>query len=883
MEHTHSFGYWLRRRRKALDLTQAALAERVSCSLDLIQKIESDTRRPSRQIAEKLADSLGLDAAERVAFVQAARAERSVDRLALPEQPVEPPPRASRSNLPAQLTSLIGREQAVAAVGMLLRRADVRLLTLTGPGGVGKTRLGLQVATELADAFPDGVYFVDLAPIRDSSLVSSALAQALGVRERGGQPLPERLKDYLRDQRVLLLLDNLEQLLDAAPLLAALLAAAPQLKLLITSREHLHLRGEKVIPVPPLALPELGKLVSPEQLTQYPAVKLFIERATDANPDFHVTEANAPAVVEICAQLDGLPLAIELAAARLRLLPPEALLARLSSRLALLTGGQRDLPARQRTLRQTITWSYELLSAAEQTLFRRLGVFVGGCPLEAVAAVCLPPGAGEPAALDALAALVDQSLLRQVAGPTGAVRHTMLETLREYALEQLDASGEGAAIRSRHAAYYLALAVEAEPLMRGLGQRQWQTRLERELDNIRAALQHLIDAGAVAVAVQLAGALWQFWAMHEQVQTGRTWLELLLRLVEQGAETDTRAYPKLLLALALLDDRSGIYALPGSLAMQSVVLFRTTEDRWGLAFALRVWSDLALNRCDLVVARALREESRVLFEAIDDPWCRAQAQANSGIILALQGDVAGSELGLQGARQLHLLGDTWNAASTLRNLAEAVSLLGVTIWTMQLMEECIMLYQKLGDRGATAEALDTLGSLARWQGDYPRAAQVYKESVTIFRDLGIPILLARAIHGQGMVAYYQGDDQHATALFKTSLASFREAQLPAAIGWCFEGLAGIAGRATAGRAGAQRAARLLAAHSVVEGAPVELWAPGAHAEWHGIMHQARAQLDETTWAAAWAEGHAMTLEQAITYALDEAAPPDSLRELALRV
>ena len=476
-----SLGLWIKRRRKALDLTQDALAALVGCSKDLIAKIEGDARRPSREIAALLATHLQLADDERVRFIQVARAELGVDRLARPAQSVArgafvpaqavssaadtPGEHCTRrpTKLPTPPTVLIGRAHEIAQICALLRTPAARLVTLSGPGGIGKTRLGLQVAAELFDDFPDGVYFVDLAPIRESALVISAIAQTLGMRQTGGQPLVSQLKQFLGNKRMLLMLDNFEQVLDAAPLLAELLAAVPQLKLLVTSREVLHLRGEKEVEVPPLALPDRAQLPPLEVLSQYAAVALFTERSFDVRADFQLTNANAAAVAEICVRLDGLPLAIELAAARSKLFAPEALLARLNSRLALLSGGARDLPERQQTMRTTIAWSYDLLTEAEQTLFRRLGVFVGGCTLEAAEGVLRTEGPGlsedtidsvlnpQPSVLDGLGALVDKSLLRQVAGPGGDPRFVILETIREYALERLEASGEAERLRQQHA------------------------------------------------------------------------------------------------------------------------------------------------------------------------------------------------------------------------------------------------------------------------------------------------------------------------------------------------------------------------------------------------------------------------------------------------
>jgi predicted ATPase/class 3 adenylate cyclase len=698
MDESASFGAWLQRRRKALDLTQAELAQRAGCALGTIRHIEQDERRPSKQLAALLADALSIPAAQRAAFLLAARAELGVDRLAaptqlvperrvdeatlprgtvtflftdiegstqlwqqhpqampgalarhdailrtsihahggvvfktvgdgvcaafarapsalaaaleaqralqaevwgssgplrvrvalhtgtaeerdadyfgpplnrvarlraaghggqvllslateelmrehlppdvalrdlgshrlkdlsLPEQifqlvapdlPVDFPPlrtlEAYRTNLPTQPTALLGREQEVATVGDLLRRAGVRLVTLTGPGGIGKTRLALQVAAELLDdnaapllpqreremggegRFPNGIYFVNLAPISDPNLVATAIAQTLGVREQSGRSVLDSLQVYLRDRQMLLVLDNFEQVLQAAPDIAALLAAAPGVKILVTSRAVLKVRGEKEIAVVPLALPDPTQLPPLARLTQYAAVALFIERALDVQPDFAVTNENAPAVAEICARLDGLPLAIELAAARIKLFAPAALLSRLERRLPLLTGGPRDLPARQQTLRNTIDWSYHLLNAGEQTLFRRLGVFVGGWTLEAAAAVCNAEGDLSLAVLDGLAALVDQSLLRQEAATDGEPRFVMLELIREYALERLEQSGEADLVRRQHAGFFLEWAEKFE----GFFHTQWalEERLETDHDNFRAALTWALAGG----------------------------------------------------------------------------------------------------------------------------------------------------------------------------------------------------------------------------------------------------------------------------------------------------------------------------------------------------------------------------------------------------
>ena len=482
--------------------------------------------------------------------------------------------------VPAILTPLVGREQDVASICTLLARPEVRLLTLLGVGGIGKTRLVIQVASQLRDRFADGVCFVGLASIRDPSLVISSIAHALGLQEGGEQPLVETVTTWLRDKRFLLLLDNFEQIVSAAPLLVDLLAACPRLVILVTSREVLRLSPEQLFPVPPLALPDLAQRIEQEELAQYAAVSLFLQRAQAIKPDFMLTQANGRAIAELCVRLDGLPLALELAAARIRLLPPQALLARLAQRFQVLTGGSRTLPQRQQTLHNTLQWSYDLLNEEEQRLFRHLSVFVGGCTLEAAEAVC---GTSSDAAvsmegsmLDAVASLIDKSLLHQTEQEGGEPRLAMLETIREFGREALVASGEAEVTQRAHAAYYLALAEEAEPRLTGAGRGRWLERLQCEHENLRAALARLMEHKEWEAALRLGGALVHFWWMRGYLSEGRTKLARALAGSRGVVATPLRA--KALCAAGTLAARQGDYVQAEILCGESLALFRALDD-----------------------------------------------------------------------------------------------------------------------------------------------------------------------------------------------------------------------------------------------------------------------------------------------------------------
>ena len=723
-------------------------------------------------------------------------------------------------NLPSQPTMFIGREQDILTAREILLREDAQMVTFTGPGGTGKTRLGLEVAARLVDHFTDGVFFVSLGDISDPNLVASRIAQQLDVWEGGSQPLVQNLKDYLRDKDILLLLDNFEQLMPAASVVADLLASTPSLKILITSRIRLNLRVEHELPILPLNIPDLSELHSADRLAANESVKLFVTRAQAAQPNFILTADNASAVAQICQRLDGLPLAIELAAARIKLLPPRAILERLSDRLKLLTGGARDLPSRQQTLRNTLDWSYSLLTSEEKALHARLAIFVGGFTWEDAEAVCNPENNLD--ILEGMASLVNNSLLKQEGSDSTEPRFQMLETIREYALERLAENGELAELQRKHALYYAGIIIqEAGYHLFGPRATYWLNWLDIEHGNILAALAWSQSTPeGIELGPPLVTFLNWFWYRRGFLNEGRMWTE------------------RVLASSAGIDPKRG-----GGMVLQMVSL-------------------LAMWQGDLNIAIKTAKESLALWQRLEDeqniPW----AMMGTGVVLINMGKDSEAHPLLKEAQALFKeMGLPYMQAITLVHLGNVALGLGNSDEANQWHQMAYRLFREIGEEWGLSFVLNNLGEVSRVRGDYDQAGKYYEESEALLSMTGAKGDQARLVHTLGYIALHQNDFEKAEAQFRESLAMFRKLGNRRGIAECIAGLASLRTRQGKPR----EAAQMLSAADVLLRDSGAAWWPADRVEVEQTQTILQAALSQHDFTTAWDQGQKMTLDQAIAF------------------
>jgi len=723
-----------------------------------------------------------------------------LERIETPTKTLSTPQPALLWNVPSPLTSLIGREQTIAQISALLSNSQIRLVTLLGPGGIGKTRLSIEVATHLRPLFADGASFVSLAAIHDPAQLLFAIAQALDIQEKETQPITELLMAYLRTKHLLLLLDNFEQLLPAVLTLSDLLEACPHLKIVVTSRAALRIQGEQEFLLQPLTLPPLDRLPDPETLTQYTSVTLFLQRVQALVPAFQLSQTNARAIAEICVQLDGLPLALELAAARIKLLSPQALLTRLSRRLQVLTGGARTLPVRQQTLYNTLKWSYDLLDPQEQHLFQRLSIFVNGCSLQAIEYLYTTFDADTGQVLDGVTSLIDKCLLQKTGWDDPDPRLLMLETIREYGLECLAASGEMVAVRTAHASYYLALAEEIEPKLDGEEQAMWMEQLERERGNLRAAFLWLTERAeheqgenqmkARTMALRLAGALRRFWLGRGCLNDEQQCLEQALA---RNEPIPAQVRAKALLTLGMLLSLQGNYNREEELYTECLALFRQLRDPRSIATALYQLGRIAWMRGDLTAARTLAEEALLHSRESGHKGSIAWSRFRLARLVIEQGEYARGQTLLEENLAMHQeTGNKRGMASSLYHLAW-VHLVSQNDpdTTHSLITGALTLFREIGDKEGIAYSFYLSGWLALSQDDPIAALASLQESVALFRKISHREGIAWALSLSGKAMAARGNYTTAYAFYKEGIEIASKLDHKGLLATCLEGLASM--------------------------------------------------------------------------------------------
>ncbi len=763
--------------------------------------------------------------------------------------------------LPATFRPLIGREQEVAAVCALLQRPDVRLLTLLGMGGIGKTRLAVEIATSLRTHFTDGVCFIALATITNPVLLLPTIAAELGIREVVEAQMPSQITCALRSKNLLLILDNFEQILSAAPTLTMLLADCPYLKILVTSRAVLRLQSEFDYPIPPLAVPNLKQLTDIEQISCIAAVELFLQRVRALQPTFCLTQHNLAAIAEICVRLDGLPLAIELAASRIKLLPPRSLLKKLEHRFEILTRSAYDAPARHQTLQHTIDWSYDLLSGEEQALFRQLAVFANGCTLEAAEHITnVAPASSEVslALLDSIASLMDKSLVQQSELDGEEPRFRMLETLREYGQERMSERQEAQTIHRRHALYYLKLAEEAEAHLKTARQDEWLARLEQEQENLRSALTWLTGQHEVELALRLCAALGWFWHIHGHWSEGRRWLDATLALSPTTPPSASRV--RVLYSAGNLAYYQDDYTHARLLLEEATALARSLALTTELASPLNALGILLHVQGESAAAHALLSEGEELCRTTGQHWelaylLRRLAQR------ALQDNAPprAASLAHQALTLAQTLGDTFLIAITLGTSGDIAAYQGNLAQATVYFREALPLAHKLGDTSLSAIMLQNLGYIAGLQGHLSEAAALTREGLLHFQELGDRMFLTAALHSLGYITALQGEPARASLLYLEGLQLALEIGYETQVGAHLIGLAGVA----EAQGNYQQATRLLGAAETRFDVHISM-NDTERASYDRLLQRLAIHLPETTFKAAWAEGRAMTPQQALT-------------------